>query len=110
MLTILLMATAWAFVMFVAGVSGAEKLAATIAGFIAPILTEVLKRFFGVSGLVAFFVTVVVSFLVAVAALFASGEITGVGDIYATGMMVMGIATTVYRLVTEKRKSAEQIS
>jgi hypothetical protein len=78
-------------------VSKAEGIATGIAGFVAPMLAEVVKRVTGASGFTAIVVTVVVSAAIAVVSLYMAGEIHSVGDVIKQAMAIFGVATVVYR-------------
>lgn len=77
--------------------SVAEGLALTIAGVIAPIVTQLLKHLTDASGRLALIITVVVSAVVALLALYLSGEIHGIGDVLKQIGAVFALATVVYK-------------
>jgi hypothetical protein len=78
--------------------STAEGSATLIAGVIAPMLAQLVKKLFGASGHGALAVTVVVAALVAIGAMYVAGEIHSVGDVVKQITAVFGIATIVYKM------------
>lgn len=83
----------------------ASGVATGIAGVVAPILAQIIKKMTGASGLTAMIVAVVASAIVAVAAMFVSGDATSFGDIVKNVSAVFGIATVVYNTFTAATKS-----
>ena len=84
---------------FFAVITNPEALAITIAGTLAPILIEVLKYFTDIKGRTAFVVTIIVSFAIAIITLAVTGQINSLSDIYKSGLMVIALATTVYKFL-----------
>jgi hypothetical protein len=88
-------------------VSNAEGLATGIAGLVAPILAQIVKRLTGADGTAALVVTVVVSAAIAVGSLYLAGEIHGFGDVLKQAMAVFGIATLLYKGFTAVTQPAK---
>jgi len=86
--------------------SMAEGSALLIAGVVAPILAQFVKRMFGASSLAALAVTLVVATLVALAGMYVAGQIHSAGDVLKQIMAVFGIATLIYKLFTAAETNA----
>ena len=80
-------------------VSVAEGIATGIAGFVAPLLVQVLKKLTDTSGFKALLISVAVSAAVALVAMYVAGEIASVGDAVKQITSVFGIATIVYNAI-----------
>lgn len=85
--------------------SNAEGIAIGIAGTVAPILAQVVKKLTGASGAVAMLLTVVVSAAIALLSLYLAGEIHTFGDVVTNAMAVFGIATVVFKLVSSAKSA-----
>lgn len=92
---------------FIAVITNPETLAITIAGVVAPILIEVLKRFTDIKGRTAFVVTIIASFAIAVITLAVTGQINSLSDIYKSGLMVIALATTIYKFLLADKPAAQ---
>lgn len=77
-----------------------ETLALGIAGFVAPFVTNLIKDRFGWSGHGAMLLTLVISGIIAVVAVMASG-----GELsWSDPTMVFGITTVVYQFLIKNEK------
>lgn len=105
--------------LFLGVITNAEILATTIAGLVAPFLIEGLKRFDRkrgkrarsrrpelLKGRAAFIATLILSILITIFALMLSGEVNSLADVYRSSLMVLGIATGVYKLLLADKSSA----
>lgn len=81
-----------------ATVSVSQGVALTVAGIVAPILSQLLKRFTGMSGNVALGVTILVCAAITIGAMYFTGDIHTVGDVAKQIGTVFAIATVVYKV------------
>lgn len=79
--------------------STGEGVGTAVAGFIAPFMAQWIKKKFGASGGWALAITVAVSAVVAVGAMFYAGELHTFGDVVQNVASVFGVATIVYKLL-----------
>lgn len=86
-------------ILFQVAVSVSQGIALAIAGVIAPILAELLKRWTGASGFTAVILAAAVSAVIAIAATFLAGEAHSLSDVVRNVGAVFALATLVYRAV-----------
>jgi hypothetical protein len=79
-------------------VTTANAVATLIAGAVAPLLTQVLKKMVGWSDTAALMLTVAVSVVVAFVSMWLVGEIQSLADVATSSAAVFGLATLVYKL------------
>jgi hypothetical protein len=80
-------------------------LALTIAGFVAPWLIEIIKKFFGTpDGKKALALSMVVSFLISLGVVFFQGKFswTDPAAIFQSFVLVLGVSSTVYQFIQKK--------
>lgn len=91
--------------------SDASVLALTVAGFVAPWLIEIIKKFFGTpEGKKALALSMVVSFLISLGVVFFQGKFTWSNpvEIFESFILVLGISSTVYQFI--KKQVQEPVS
>lgn len=98
---LLIVLFAFLFLLEAASVSAAQGIALTIAGVVAPIVAQLIKRWGGVAGRWALALALAVSAAVALVALYMAGEVHSFGDVVKNIAAVFGIATVVFRLFIE---------
>jgi hypothetical protein len=80
-------------------------LALTVAGFIAPWLIEIIKKFFGTpEGKKALALSMAVSFLISLGVVFFQGKFswTDPAAIFQSFVLVLGVSSTVYQFIQKK--------
>jgi len=85
-------------------VTGAEGIALGIAGVVAPLLAQLIKKWSGTSGNVALGISIAVSAVIAVVAAFVSGDVHDIGELVKSAGTVFGIATVVFKLFMAETK------